>query len=236
MNFRQLKAALYPLLDTENILEDLEEIVALGSKVLNPLFSFLLHLQPRIRWHAVTALGLVVAKLAEQDVEKGRVVMRRLIWMLNDESGGIGWGAPESMGEIMCHVRILANEFSNLLFSYLVADPGGKDNFLEYLPLRQGAFWGSARFAQARPDLAVKGLDRIKAAWKKEADPYILAYCLLFMSQVKDYSALCGLQRMFEKEHIITVYWQNQFVQTNLYDLQQACLPRQCSQTLISNI
>ena len=46
-------------------------------------------------------MGVVVAGLAEHDMESARVVMRRLMWNLNDESGGIGWSSPEAMGEIM---------------------------------------------------------------------------------------------------------------------------------------
>ena len=37
-------------------------------------------------------MGAVVAALATEEMESARVVMRRLLWNLNDESGGIGWG------------------------------------------------------------------------------------------------------------------------------------------------
>ena len=46
-------------------------------------------------------MGAVVANLAEKDMESARVVMRRLMWSLNDESGDIGWSRPEAMGEII---------------------------------------------------------------------------------------------------------------------------------------
>jgi hypothetical protein len=46
-------------------------------------------------------MGEVMAHLADKDMESARVIMRRLMWSLNDESGGIGWGAPEAMGEIV---------------------------------------------------------------------------------------------------------------------------------------
>ena len=63
-------------------------------------------------------MGQVVSNLADTDMESARVIMRRLIWNLNDESGGIGWGSPEAMGDIMaCHER-LAGEYHRLLVSY----------------------------------------------------------------------------------------------------------------------
>jgi len=36
------------------------------------------------------------------------------MWSLNDESGGIGWGAPEAMGAIMARHTGLADEYANI--------------------------------------------------------------------------------------------------------------------------
>lgn len=119
-------------------------------EAVNSLISFLPSVEPCVRWGAVTGLGAVVARLADEDMEQGRVILRRLMWQLNDESGGIGWGCPEAMGEILaCHDR-LASEFAHVLVSYVRED----GNFLEYPPLQRGALWGVGRFAQVRPNLA----------------------------------------------------------------------------------
>jgi len=55
-------------------------------------------------------------------MESARVIMRRLMWSLNDESGGIGWGAPEAMGEIMARHEQLTKEYSAILGSYIRED------------------------------------------------------------------------------------------------------------------
>ena len=75
--------------------------------------------------------------------------MRRLMWSLNDESGGIGWGAPEAMSEIMAQSNAVAEEYNSILISYL----DEKGNFLEYEPLQKGLIWGVSRLAMTRPDL-----------------------------------------------------------------------------------
>jgi hypothetical protein len=120
-----------------------------ARRVINPLFSCLCSTEPQIKWRAVTALGAVVANLAQDDMESARVVMRRLIWNLNDESGGIGWGVPETMGEVMARHKGLAREYVNILVSYIRED----GNFLEYEPLQQGVLWGLGRLAQTSPEL-----------------------------------------------------------------------------------
>ena len=94
-------------------------------------------------------MGAVVSRLAEQDMESARVVMRRLIWNLNDESGGIGWGSPEAMGEIMSRHFRLAEEYAFLLVSYV----NEQGNYIEHPILQRGVLWGLGRLAHSRPRL-----------------------------------------------------------------------------------
>jgi len=121
-----------------------------ARRLINPLLSFLYDRQALVKWHAVTAIGRLVSDLADQNLESARVVMRRLMWNLNDESGGIGWGSPECMGAIMAGHEQLAKEFHAILISYL--DPG--KNFLEHEGLQPGVLWGVGRLARSRPSYA----------------------------------------------------------------------------------
>ena len=147
---RDLKRKVLDLLRAEDISQGLEEIGSLpGRRVINPLFSFLCSTDPQIKWRAVKAIGEVVKSIAEEDMESARVIMRRMIWNLNDESGGIGWGLPEAMGEVMAQHQGLAGEYVMILESYIRED----GNFLEHEPLQRGVLWGLGRLAQERPEL-----------------------------------------------------------------------------------
>lgn len=147
---RDLKRKVLALLRSDNFDQSLGELRQFPARqVINPLFSFLLSSEDQIRWRAITAMGSVVARLAKENMESARVIMRRLMWSLNDESGGIGWGAPEAIGEIIASHEGLAKEYAFVLISYVRKD----GNFLEYEPLQRGAVWGIGRVAQARPDL-----------------------------------------------------------------------------------
>ena len=158
---RDLKRKVLALLQSYDFEQKLNELCQLPTRqVINPLFSFLLSSDEQIKWRAVTAMGAVVANLADDDMESARVIMRRLMWSLNDESGGIGWGAPEAMGEIIANHEHLAKEYANVLISY-VRENG---NFLEYEPLQRGAVWGVGRVAQARPHIV------------KDAIPHVLLF------------------------------------------------------------
>jgi HEAT repeat protein len=116
--------------------------------LLNGLFSALSNSQERIRWNAVYGFGQIVSTMAQNNMEAARVVMRRLLWSLNDESGGIGWGSAEAMAEIMLHSATLRHEYLHMLISYMHED-GEEDfqdgNFLELPLLQRGVLWGVGR-------------------------------------------------------------------------------------------
>ena len=120
-----------------------------ARRAVRPLLSFLCSPEEILRWRAVRALGVVVARLAGEDLESARVVMRKLMWSLAEESGGFGWGAPEAMAEIMARHEVLAREFGHVLLSYVREDVNRLDSDL----LLRGAVWGLGRLAGARPGL-----------------------------------------------------------------------------------
>jgi len=150
MGNRHLKKKFLALLRSEEFEKSLEEICLIPvRRVVNPLFSFFYHTDELVKWRAVTAMGVVVARLAHEDFESARIVMRRLMWNLNDESGGIGWGSPEAMGEIMARHDRLAKEYACILVSYI----NEAGNFLEHEMLQRGVLWGLGRLAHARSEL-----------------------------------------------------------------------------------
>lgn len=167
MGGRQLKKKVFELLSNKGFEKGLFKISGFSARaVVNPLFSFFYNTDELIKWRAVTAMGAVVSNLAETDMESARVVMRRLIWNLNDESGGIGWGSPEAMGEIMARHERLAKEYHKMLLSYIVPD----GNYIEHEILQRGVLWGIGRLAHARPHL-VKDFTHLLCPYIESPDP-----------------------------------------------------------------
>lgn len=118
-------------------------------QLINLLIGCLCHTDEMVKWRAISALGRIVSLLADDEMESARVVIRRFMWMLNDESGGIGWGVPEAMSEIMaCHSG-LAEEYAHIP----VANMREEGNFLELPMLQRGLMWGIGRLAGAYPEL-----------------------------------------------------------------------------------
>ncbi|MFW6055532.1 MAG: DVU0298 family protein [Thermodesulfobacteriota bacterium] len=203
MGFRQNKQEISGLLLAEDFARSLDKICALGlKKAVSPLITFLNSRDELQRWRAVTGLGVVVARLADQDLEAARVVMRRLMWSLNDESGGIGWGAPQAMGEICARQQRLAREYSKILVSYL--KPAG--NHLEHPVLQRGLLWGLARLAHARPELAREAVLYIQP-FVCSKDPIHRGLAAWFLAGLQEPGAESSLSLLRLDNSRLTLYW-----------------------------
>lgn len=171
--FRQLKQLVRGLLAADDWQENLAgELASMDAQELvGPLFAMLLDRSEDVRWRAVTALGATVARMADNDMEQARVVMRRFLWHMNEESGNVGWGIPEAMGETMARHPGLAEEYYKKLASYVQCpDCIGDDNYMDHPPLRQATYWGLARLAQDRPELVRHAAADLAAALDGEED------------------------------------------------------------------
>ena len=178
-------------------------------------------MEPMVKWHAVSAMGHVVANLANTDMESARVVMRRMIWNLNDESGGIGWGSPESMGECMaCHSR-LSGEYNRILVSYIRPD----GNFLEHPELQKGLLWGLARLAAVRPD-QVRGAGPFLIPFLESADAEHRGLAALTAGFLQETSAHSVLENLLTDSAEITLYWNMGFTRTAVDQLAKNALKR----------
>jgi HEAT repeat protein len=170
----------------------LERLSDLPARVLvSPLFGALHHMEPRVHWTAVRVMGAVTAELARENLEAARVVLRRMMWNLNDESGGIGWGVPEAMGEILTRHEGLAREFVNILASYTREDA----NYLEHEPLQKGLLWGVARLAGVRPGL-LKAAGPDLPPFMKSRDPAVRGLAAHAAGLLGMKEARSGLQRL----------------------------------------
>ena len=203
--------------DFENALETLRLMP--GRQAVNPLFSFLYSGEEEIRWRAVTAMGAVVGHLADTAIESARVVMRRFMWNLNDESGGIGWGSPEAMGEITAGHTGLADEFACILISYI--NPQG--NFLEHEMLQRGSLWGVGRLAHARPLLA-KPAAPFLTAFFDAPDPYLRGTAIWAAGPILDGAMRPLLKARLSDAAPLRLYRQMCMTQTTVAELANAAL------------
>jgi len=222
---RALKAKIQHVLTSTSIVRALEEILKIpGRQAVNPLFSFLYHQDTQLKWAAVTAMGAVVAKLADADMEEARIIMRRLMWNLNDESGGIGWGSPEAMGEILARHKGLADEYKDVLMSYTHKDT----NYLEHEMLQRGLLWGICRLARTRPGLLKRASSRI-IPYLDSPDAHVRGMAAKVAGLLKIRDAVLMLGKRIHDEKPLEIYADGALAQTRVKDLAKEALGIICA-------
>lgn len=193
------------------------------DKAIKPLFSCLCSGEREVKWHAVSAMGRTVAALAERDLESARVVMRRFMWMLNDESGGIGWGVPEAMGEVLaCHAA-LAGEYTHILVAFMRED----GFYLELEALQRGLLWGVARAAEVVPDLLrAREAGRYLLPYLQSDDPEIKGLACLALGRLGDRQATSLLTPYRDDSRLLTLYQDGAFLETSPGELARQAMAR----------
>lgn len=136
--------------------------------LIGPLLAML----PRaeLHWRAAHCLGKVVSVLARLDREAARNFMRRLMWSLNEESGNLGWGIPESMGCIVAQSPVIAEEYERITISYVI-DTGKSSNYIDHGPLRNFSYWAIGHVAKHRKEALWQSLPWLLTGLEKDDHP-----------------------------------------------------------------
>lgn len=198
--------------------------------LVNPLFSAIVQPKEMLRWHAVTLFGEVMARLADKDMEAARIVMRRFLWSLNDESGGIGWGAPEAMGEAMVHHDRLCEEYLHMLTSYMRPDgplEHQDGNYLELPELQRGLLWAIGRLAEHRALLLVeKAVVPLVLSYLSSTDAAVRGLAARALGRLAAVAAVEELKALVVDEREVRLYEDGEVLVTTVRALAAEALAR----------
>ncbi len=203
--------------DKHKAFEKLDQI--LDDQLVGHLFSYFYNMDELLKFRSITAMGRLCSRMAQRNMEKARVVMRRIMWNLNDESGGIGWGSPEAMGEILSRSPELAPEFKSILFSYL--DPAG--NYIEHEMLQRGVLWGIGTYLDTYPQDLTDKTEAMLHCYLHSEDPVKRAYSIRALSNAKRFH--CGLlpEPIITDNRLVTLFNGWEFISVRISDLAGNC-------------
>ena len=81
--------------------ERVAQLAAGNKRTFGVLVSLAYNKEELLCWRAIEAMGAAAKASNPDKPELLRNVVRRLIWSAREESGGMGWSAPEFLGEIV---------------------------------------------------------------------------------------------------------------------------------------
>jgi len=150
---------------------DLDAVVSLvqkNKKALSLLIRMAYDKETLVGWRAIKAVGSIANVLVKTEPEFLRIAVRRLLWSLSDESGGIGWASPELLGEI---VQSDPEGFADII--PLIAEVYG----IEEQTFRPGVVYALARIAEVSPEMIV-GFQKIIVRSLVDTNPLVRIYAL----------------------------------------------------------
>jgi hypothetical protein len=139
----------------------IESWAAENRRALATLFSLTFETDELVKWRAIEATGIAAAVKADRGLEIVRDFIRRCIWLMNDESGGLGWHAPEVIGEVLVNVPELIPEYAELL-----------PHFFHEEPFKRGALFAVYRVGTVSPGLIENNAGKLREL-QTDADPEI---------------------------------------------------------------
>jgi AraC family transcriptional regulator of adaptative response/methylated-DNA-[protein]-cysteine methyltransferase len=143
-----LKERLRGLLE-DGRLEEIADLVKVRKRALGSLIALTFDADPQVVWRAIEAMGMSAERLALSHPNYVKEHMRRLYWLITEESGGVFWRAPECMAE--CCVRLPELLKSHIPITFHLLETLEEEDLEHFRP---GALWAIARLAElARHDL-----------------------------------------------------------------------------------
>lgn len=194
-----LKSSLRELL-LEGDFEGIAELAAERKRVLGSLVSLTYDPDPQIGWRAVEALGAAARRVAEDDPAFVREHLRRLYWLISEESGGICWHAPAAMAEI---VRAEPETFPDyvpiIIFLILTMAEEDLDHF------KADCLWAIGRLGS----LAANHIEEVKAAVVlalDDPDPQVRGTAVWCLDRVDRASILEGRSDLLSDDGPVALY------------------------------
>ena len=143
----------------EGRIEAVARLAEERAGVLGALVPLTYEADEELAWRAVEAMGATAARVAERNPAAALEHLRRLLWLLSEESGGICWRAPESMAEI---VRRQPEAFADYIpiIVHLLVELAEED----LAHFRPGVLWAIGRLGPLASDEVAAVLPAVRTA------------------------------------------------------------------------
>jgi hypothetical protein len=182
------------------------ELCEQNRHVWNELRFRLYDIDEKIRWSGIEAVAQFMKRLWQKGkTEKVREYMRNLFWSLNDESGGIGWSAPQTIAEMIVNIPELLDPFGSMMIAHTLDEP----------PLVKGGLWGIGRLGKRAAESVEFFKDQVLGVFQND-DPETLSLAAWALGEVRFRPALPFLETLKERKETVQIYIGGEFHEKQL--------------------
>jgi len=197
------------------LLENVAEMALERRRVLGVLTSLTYDSDHEIGWRAIEAMGMAAGRIADVAPAVVREHLRRLFWLITEESGGICWRAPEAMAEVVANTPGRYDEYIPIVLHLIL-------EFVEedLRHFRPACLWAIGRLAPAAapyvPDVlpaVITGLD--------VSDPQARGMAVWCLHQLGRHELLVERTDMLSDEGPVELYEDRALIRTTVGKLMQ---------------
>ncbi len=216
---RVLKRRLRGLL-ADGELEEIAGLAAADHRVLGSLIALTYDGEARIAWRAIEALGRGADRLTDVQPDAVRNYLRRLFWLITEESGGICWFAPQGMAEIVSRRPERFGDFIPITVN-LLGEMADED--LEHF--RPGILWAIGRLGPLAADHLDLVGDRVEAALG-HPDPQVRGLAVWALAGVGRTAPLAERPALLDDGSRLRLYGDSDLATTTVAELTRRALGR----------
>jgi hypothetical protein len=165
-----------------------------SGRLLSTLISLTYDRKSIISYRAIEAFGIVSKEIAKTKPEIVRNAVGRLLWMIRDESGGIGWSSPEMLGEIVRNNPELFPDVAPVIMS-----------FLDEEMLASGVLIAAGRIGVANPELIAHAIPLI-LTYLQNPEPKLRGIAAWALGRIRTAEAKAELEKLRNDDNIISIY------------------------------
>lgn len=209
-----MKKRLRELLEHQR-LDEIADLAAGSRRVLGLLISLTYDRDPLIGWRAVEAMGAATERMADDDPDCVRDHLRRLYWLMSEESGGICWRSPEAMAEIAARRPDLHSDYVRIVVSLLYEM--AEEDLGHFRP---GILWGIGRLGP----LAEKELEAVLPSVKAcldHPDPQVRGLAVRCLGRCGRNEILTAREDLLADEAPVTLYENGQLTDCRVCQLMR---------------
>jgi HEAT repeat protein len=197
--------------------DDVARLAGKRKRVLGVLVSLTYDTDALIAWRAVEATGLAAARIAETNPEFARSHLRRLHWLLSEESGSICRHAPQAMAEIVVRRPDLFGEYGPIVVS-LLTDMAEEDLASGFRP---AVLWAIGRIAPVLGD-EIEPVVQLIAASLDDPDPQVRGTAVWCLLQAGMRDVLAERPALLADDGEVELYGDGRFERTTVGALMRA--------------
>jgi hypothetical protein len=173
-------------------------------------------LDEKLRWTAIQTVAKLMYRWWQSGKkDKVRQYIRTLFWSMTDESGGIGWSAPQTVAAIILHIPEIIDPYGSMMMAYSLDEP----------PLVKGGLWGIGRLGRKIADSVVLFKDKILATFSVD-DFETLGLASWAMGESCFTPAEPFLELLKSSEESVKIYIENDFIEKPLGRWAQEALAK----------